>query len=96
VTEKELQREFAAYGEVVSVTIMNDDYIGSGQSRTYGFVEMATWSEAQTAITALNGKIMAHRRIDVIRALPLSYNRDNGTCDDKRGARYRKRARQRG
>jgi len=40
VTEKELRREFMAFGEVIAVTIMNDKYIGSGQSRGYGFIEM--------------------------------------------------------
>ena len=40
LTDDELRREFMAFGEVISVTIMNDKYIGSGQSRAYGFVEM--------------------------------------------------------
>jgi RNA recognition motif-containing protein len=40
MTEEELRREFMAFGEVISVTIMNDKYIGSGQSRGYAFVEM--------------------------------------------------------
>ena len=33
VTDEELQREFMAFGEVVSVTIVNNRHIGSGQSR---------------------------------------------------------------
>ena len=33
VTEEELRQEFITFGEVISVTIMNDKYIGSGQSR---------------------------------------------------------------
>ncbi len=44
VTEEELRREFMAFGEVISVTIMNDEYIGSGQSRGYAFVEMPSTS----------------------------------------------------
>ena len=40
VTEEKLRQEFMAFREVLSVTIMNDKYIGSGQSRGYGFVEM--------------------------------------------------------
>jgi len=31
VTEEELRREFMAFGEVISVTIMNDKHVGSGQ-----------------------------------------------------------------
>ena len=89
VTEEELRREFMAFGEVISVTIMNDKYIGSGQSRGYGFVEMPSQSEGQAAITALNGKSLRHRTIDVIKALPLSDNRGKGYRGNKRGSRVR-------
>jgi RNA recognition motif-containing protein len=44
VTEGELRQEFMAFGEVLSVTVMNDTYIGSGQSRRYAFVEMSPQS----------------------------------------------------
>ena len=76
VTDEELQREFMAFGEVVSVTIMNNKHIGSGQSKGYGFIEMPSKSEGQAAITALNGKSLRDRAIDVIRAHALSKNRD--------------------
>ncbi len=95
VTEEELRREFMAFGEVVSVTIMNDKYIGSGQSRGYGFVEMPSVSEGQAAITALNGKILRRRTIDVIHALPLSDNGGNVYYSHKRGGRYSRNIRQR-
>ena len=95
VTEEELRREFMAFGEVISVTIMNDKYIGSGQSRGYGFVEMPSVSEGQAAITALNGKTLRHRTIDVIQALPLSDNRGNGSYSDKRSGWFSSRVRQR-
>ena len=95
VTEEELQREFMAFGEVISVTITNDKYIGSGQSRGYGFVEMPSASEGQAAITALNGKTLRHRTIDVIQALPLSGNGGNGSYSHNREGMYSRRARQR-
>ena len=95
VTEEELRREFMAFGEVISVTIMNDNYIGSGQSRGYGFVEMPSVSEGQAAITALNGKILSHRTLDVIQALPLSGNGGNGSYSHKSGGRYNRHVRQR-
>ena len=95
VTEEELRREFMVFGEVISVTIMNDKYIGSGQSRGYGFVEMPSQSEGQAAITALNGKSLRHRTIDVIQALPLSDNGGNGSYSHKRGGRYSRNVRQR-
>ncbi len=95
VTEEELRREFMAFGEVISVTIMNDKYIGSGQSRGYGFVEMPSQSEGQAAITGLNGKTLSHRAIDVIKALPLSDNGGNGSHSHKSGGRYNRHVRQR-
>jgi RNA recognition motif-containing protein len=95
MTEEELRREFMAFGEVKSATIMNDKYIGSGQSRGYGFVEMPSQSEAQVAMTALNGRILRHRTIDVIQALPLSDNSGNGPHGHKRGGRFSTNGRQR-
>ncbi len=95
VTEGKLRQEFNAFGEVISVTIMNDKYIGSGQSKGYGFVEMPSASEGQTAITALNGKTLSHRMIDVIQALPLSGNGSNGSGSHKRGSRYSRDVRRR-
>ncbi len=95
MTEEELRREFMVYGEVISVAIMNDKYIGSGQSRGYGFVEMPSQPEGQTAITALNEKTLRHRTIDVIQALPLSDNSGNSSYSHKRGGRYSRNIRQR-
>ncbi len=95
VTEEELRREFMAFGEVISVTIMNDKYIGSGQSRGYGFVEMPSVSEGQAAITALNGKTLRYRTIEVIQALPLSDNIGSGFYSHKRGGRFSRNVRQR-
>ena len=95
VTEEELRREFMAFGEVLSVTIMNNKYIGSGQSTGYGFVEMPTQSEGLAAITALNGKTISHRTMDVIQALPLSGNGSNGSYNHKRRGRYSRNIRQR-
>ncbi|OGN96185.1 MAG: hypothetical protein A2Y89_05600 [Chloroflexi bacterium RBG_13_51_18] len=74
-TEDELRQEFTEYGEVTSVTMMNDRYIGSGQARGYGFVKMASKSEGVAAIANLEGKTMRNRVVNVVEALPLS---DNG------------------
>ena len=95
VTEEELRREFMAFGEVISVTIMNDRYIGSGQSRGYAFVEMSSPSEGQAAVTTLNGKTLRHRTIEVIRALPLSDNSGNGSYSHKKEGRHSKTSRHR-
>jgi RNA recognition motif-containing protein len=79
MTEEELRGEFTAFGEVTCVTIMNDKYIGSGQPRCYGYVEMSLKSEGTTAINNLNGKKVRDRVVDVVEALPLS---------DKRGIEH--------
>ena len=93
VTEEELRREFMAFGEVISVTIMNNKYTGSGQARGYGYVEMASVSEGQAAITALSGKSLRHKMIDVIHALPLSDNRGKGSYGNRRGSKFGSRVR---
>jgi RNA recognition motif-containing protein len=77
VTEDELRQEFVSFGEVVSVTIMNDKYIGSGQSRRYGFVEMPSKAQSEAAVAALNGKYLRHRTVNVVLALPLSNFEDS-------------------
>ena len=68
VTEDELRKEFEAYGQVTSVNIIKDRY--SGESRGFGFVEMATKSEAQAAINELNGKSLGERTLSVSEARP--------------------------
>jgi RNA recognition motif-containing protein len=95
VTDEELRREFMAFGEVLSVTIMNDRYISSGQPRGYGFVEMASKSQGEAAITSLKGKALRGRVIDVVAALPLSDNTGYSSHSDKRCGWFSSRVRQR-
>ena len=76
VTEEELRQEFAAFGEVESVNIIMDKY--SGRPRGFGFVEMPSVSEGQAAITALNGKTLKDRTLNVNAARPRSDNRGGG------------------
>lgn len=54
ITEEDLRQEFGAFGEMTSVSIITDRI--SGRPKGFGFVEMATKSEAEAAITSLNGK----------------------------------------
>ena len=88
MTEDELRGEFVAFGQVKSVSVMNDKYIGSGQPRGYGFVEMASKSEGIVAVTGLKGKTMGGRVIEVIEALPLSDNKNKGPLHSRRGSRF--------
>jgi cold-inducible RNA-binding protein len=68
VTEDELRKAFEAYGQVTSVNIIKDRY--SGESRGFAFVEMTTKTEAQAAITALNGTSLKERTLSVSEARP--------------------------
>jgi cold-inducible RNA-binding protein len=52
VTEEQLQEAFAAFGEINSVKILRDR--DTGESKGFGFVEMASDDEAKAAIEALN------------------------------------------
>ena len=95
VTEGELRQEFIPFGQVISVSIMNDRYIGSGQPRGYGFVEMPSKSEAETAIAGLNGKTLNDRVLEVVDALPLSDSRGAECHHSRRGSRFSGKVRQR-
>ena len=95
VTEDELRREFMAFGEVTAINIMNDKYIGSGQQRGYGFIQMPSQSEGKAAITALNDKTLRHMTINVVEALPLSDKKGHGSSANKRNGWFSSRVRQR-
>jgi len=66
VTEDELREVFSEFGEVSSVNVITDKY--SGQSKGFGFVEMANNSEADEAIKALNESLLKGRNIKVNQA----------------------------
>jgi len=67
-TEQQLSELFAPHGTVQSAKVITDRY--TGQSRGFGFVEMATSEEAQKAITALNGSNLGGRTLVVNEARP--------------------------
>lgn len=52
IQDEHLENMFSVYGSVQSVEISKD--IISGESRGYGFIEMADNNAAQKAIDALN------------------------------------------
>ena len=95
VTEEELRREFMVFGEVLSVFIMNDKYIGSGQQRGYGFIEMASKTEGETAIANLNEKTLRHMTINVVEALPLSDHKDKELVHSRKPNHFSGRVRER-
>ena len=91
MTEDELRKEFTEFGEVISVTIMNDKYIGSGQPRGYGYVEMVSKSEGATAIANLEGKKLRNWVVNVVEALPLSNKSGMAISDIRNNNRSNKR-----
>ena len=94
VSEEELRQEFTPFGQVASVFVMNDKYIGSGQARCYGYVVMPSHDQAVTAISALQGTIMRNRLLQIVEALPLSSIGHNEE-ENKKESRYSKKPRQR-
>ena len=68
VTEDDLRKEFEAYGQVASASVIKDKF--SGDSRGFGFVEMPDKTQAEAAIQALNGKDLMGRPINVNEARP--------------------------
>jgi cold-inducible RNA-binding protein len=83
VTEEDLRQEFEAFGEVTSVSVITDKY--SGRPKGFAFVEMATKSDAEAAITGLNGKTLKERTIVVNEARPRTDNRSGGYRDGRSG-----------
>ncbi len=67
-TQTELQELFAEVGTVVSANIIMDR--DSGQSKGFGFVEMASGQEAQAAIKQFDGYDLKGRALKVNEALP--------------------------
>ena len=76
VSEQDLQKAFESFGYVKSVNIIKDRY--SGRSRGFGFVEMASEGEAQSAIDGLNAKEVKGRSLKVNKARPRSEGRRYG------------------
>ena len=68
VTDRDLSSMFAAHGTVESAQIVMDR--DTGRSKGFGFVEMKTDQEAQTAATALNGQDSGGRALTVNEAKP--------------------------
>jgi len=67
-TEEAVRGLFERYGVVNSARIMTDRE--TGRSRGFAFVEMANETEADQAITALNGYSMDGRTLNVNEARP--------------------------
>ncbi len=68
VSNADLEELFSQVGQVQSATVITDKF--SGQSKGFGFVEMATAEEAASAIQQFNETELKGRNIKVSEAKP--------------------------
>src|SRR5262245_65195345 len=85
VTGDRLQEIFSAHGTVESANVITDKF--TGQSRGFGFVEMSSGSEAQHAISALNGTQLEGRTLTVNEAKPQARREGFGGGGNRGGGR---------
>lgn len=83
VTEDDLREAFAVFGQVNTATVIKDRF--SGESRGFGFVEMPSKNEAQTAIDEMNDKDLKGRTINVNEARPKTNRGGGGGGGRRRG-----------
>jgi len=82
VTEGQLEEIFSQHGSVQSARVISDKF--TGNSRGFGFVEMATSEEAQRAIEALNGTQLEGRTLVVSEARPQERRQGGGGGGNRR------------
>ena len=75
-TEEGVEAKFSEHGRVESVKIINDR--DTGRSKGFGFVEMSSDSEAQAAISGLDGTDFDGRAMKVNEARPQTRNSGGG------------------
>ena len=76
VSDEDLLKAFEAFGKVETATVVKDKF--SGESRGFGFVEMSSESEAQSAISGMNGKDLKGRAVNVNEARPREERGEGG------------------
>ncbi len=87
VTEDELRDLFSQFGDIESVRIITDKF--TGQSKGFGFVEMATAEGAQQAVEGMNGKQLGGRTLIVNDARPEQKRERTFGGGDRGGRRER-------
>lgn len=76
VSGSDLEELFSQAGQVQSATVISDKF--SGQSKGFGFVEMASTGDAATAIQRFNDTDLKGRNIKVNEAKPRESNSGGG------------------
>jgi RNA recognition motif-containing protein len=82
VVEQDLNDLFTKYGKVNEVKIIRDMF--SQQSKGFGFIDMPSNSEAQTAMKELNTFELKGKKLTVNEARPRS-DRNSGRRNSNRG-----------
>ena len=90
VTEQQVHNLFSEIGPVASVALITDRQ--TGQSKGFGFVEMQTSGDAQTAIERLHNREMDGRSLTVNQARPPR-QQDSGGGNRSKGRDDRARRR---
>ncbi len=75
-TASEVEKLFSEHGSVESAEVINDRM--TGRSKGFGFVQMQSDSEAEAAITALNGQDFGGRTLTVNEAKPRTERSGGG------------------
>jgi len=69
VRDEDLQQSFGQFGSVTSAKVMMER--DTGRSKGFGFVEMGSDAEAQSAINGMNGQPLGGRSVVVNEARPM-------------------------
>ena len=86
VDDQQLYDLFSAHGAIASAQVITDRF--TGRSRGFGFVDMSSDEEAQTAISALHGTQLEGRTLTVNEARPQEPRTGGrGRFDGGRGRR---------
>ncbi|MDZ7269837.1 MAG: RNA-binding protein [candidate division KSB1 bacterium] len=83
VTSDALQQMFETFGQVTSAEVIKDRF--SGESKGFGFVEMPAKSEAEAAMSSLNGRDLDGKALNVNEARPRNNERRSSGGFERRG-----------
>lgn len=84
-TEADLRQLFEPHGFVESAKVATDR--DTGRSRGFGFIEMSSNSDAESAIAALHGREIGGRALVVNEARPKTSGFDSGRSGGRDGRR---------
>jgi cold-inducible RNA-binding protein len=82
LTQGKVRELFQAHGAVETVSLVSDR--DTGHFRGFAFVEMTNDTEAEAAITALNGSFVAGKLVSINEARPKQEGLDGKVLPDHR------------